>query len=75
MLGRYYTDAKAFDKILQNHYNNGEVFKDLEFPATDDSIIDPQDDIDDLMELGPVNWRRARDIPALVDQNGEMHIF
>lgn len=27
------------------------------------------------MELGPVTWRRVRDIPALVDQNGELHIF
>jgi hypothetical protein len=75
MQGRYYEDPNAFDAILNEHYTTNSVFTDKDFPAADPSIIDPNDDIDDLMELGPVNWRRVRDIPALVDQNGELHIF
>ena len=75
MQGRYYEDPSAFDSILNEHYTTNTVFTDKDFPAADHSIIDPNDDIDDLMELGPVNWRRVRDIPALVDQNGELHIF
>ena len=75
MQGRYYDDPQAFDSILNQHYSSGQVFIDKDFPAAEESIIDPNDEIDDLMELGPVQWRRIRDIPALVDQNGELHIF
>ena len=75
MQGRFFVNSNAFDQILQEHYNNGQVFVDKDFPAADESLIDPNDEIDDLMELGPVTWRRIRDIPALVDQNGELHIF
>ena len=75
MQGRFFVNSNAFDAILQEHYNTGQVFVDKDFPAQDESIIDPNDEIDDLMELGPVQWRRIRDIPALVDQNGELHIF
>lgn len=75
MQGRFFVNSNAFDQILQEHYNNGQVFVDKDFPAADESLIDPNDEIDDLMELGPVTWKRIRDIPALVDQNGEVHIF
>lgn len=75
MQGRFYEDPNAFDAILNKQYSTGQVFTDSEFPAADESIIDPNDEIDDLMELGPVQWRRIPEIPALVDQNGELHIF
>ena len=75
MQGRFFVNSNAFDAILQEHYNTGQVFVDKDFAATDESIIDPNDEIDDLMELGPVQWRRIREIPNLVDQNGELHIF
>ena len=75
MQGRFYEDPNAFDAILNKQYSSGQVFTDNEFPAQDESIIDPNDEIDDLMDLGPVQWRRVREIPALVDQNGELHIF
>ena len=70
MQGRYFVNSTAFDQILQEHYNTGQVFVDKEFPAAEESIIDPNDEVDDLMELGPVQWRRARDIPALLDAQG-----
>ena len=43
------------------------MFVDEDFMAEENNLIDPNDIIDDLMDLGPVTWRRAKDIPALVD--------
>ena len=54
MQGRYYDDPNAFDAIVNKHYSSGQVFTDPDFPAADESIIDPNDEIDDLMDLGPV---------------------
>jgi len=53
----------------------GVMFEDEDFTAVDENLIDPNDDVDDLMELGPVNWRRAGEIPALLDADGQLHIF
>lgn len=70
MQGRYYEDPHAFDQLMNRQYQSKEMFVDKDFQAADENIIDPNDIVDDLMDLGPVNWRRASDIPALVDQNG-----
>lgn len=75
MLGRFYINMNAFDQIIEEYYNNGREFVDKDFPAVDKSVIDPNDEIDDLMDLDPVKWLRIRDIPDLIDQNGELHLF
>lgn len=36
--------------------------------------MEPNDDVDDLMELGPVNWRRAGEIPSLRGPAGRLHV-
>lgn len=56
MDGRFYDNADAFFKILEKHSLANRMFTDEEFYACAESIIDPNDDIDDLEELGPVTW-------------------
>lgn len=75
MKGRYYEDSNAFQFICDECRRKGEPYTDKDFPAADQSIIDPNDEIDDLMNLGPVEWKRVHQIPELVDSNGELHIF
>jgi len=48
-------------------------FVDQDFPAHQDSIIDPNDEVDDLMDLGPVEWTRIKDIKGLPD--GKLEVF
>ena len=57
---------------MNQHVRQNIVFTDSTFPAEPESLIDPNDEVDDLMDLGPVKWRRARDIPGLVDQYGKL---
>lgn len=67
MDGRFYDNENAFYQILNKHTSSGRQFTDEEFPAAPESIIDPNDDIDDLQELGPVTWKRITKIPSLRD--------
>jgi hypothetical protein len=53
----------------------GVLYEDYNFTPEQHSLIDPYDIVDDLMELGPVEWKRAKDIPGLLDASGNTHIF
>lgn len=64
----YLEEGKAWE-------NSTEPYTDYDFSPDDERIIDPTDEVDDLMDLGPVEWRRAADIPALVDADGKLHLF
>jgi len=68
MEGRFYEDSGAFDRILKECKKKKIQYDDKEFTATQDNIMDPDDEADDLMELGEVNWRRATDIPSLISE-------
>ena len=68
--GRFFEDPETFYQLIQAHEVKNTVFTDSDFPARDESLIDPNDDIDDLQELGPVNWKRIPEIPGLRDENG-----
>ena len=72
---RYYASEEAFREKLAELKENSTNFVDENFPAEEKSIIDPNDIIDDLMDLGPVEWKRAKEIPALLDASGNLHIF
>jgi len=74
MEGRFYEDANAFERILKECKKKKIQYDDKEFTATQDNIVEPNDDVDDLMELGPVNWRRAADIPSLLGPGGKLHV-
>ena len=68
------TEQDFKDRYVQEHYE-GYCFEDDQFEPVDKSIIDPDDIVDDLMDLGPVEWKRAKDIPALLDADGNLQIF
>ena len=68
MEGRFYEDSGAFERILKECKKKKIQYDDKEFTATQDNIMDPDDEADDLMELGEVNWRRATDIPSLISE-------
>ena len=79
MEGRFYEDPTKFNDILANCKKNKQKFTDPDFTPTDDHIVDPNDIVDDLGELGPVTWRRAPDIPDLNDKarmgKSKLHVF
>lgn len=72
---RFVEGPEQFEQILAHHVKSGKQYTDQQFPADDTSIIDPNDDIDDLQDLGPVTWKRIPDIADLKDKNGDLHIF
>ena len=61
--------------LLDKHHKSRQHFVDTDFPAAPESIIDPNDDIDDLQDLGPVTWKRITKLPQLRDESGELNIF
>lgn len=75
MEGRYFEDVRKFEQLIESHLRSGKVFKDADFPASQSSIIDPNDDVDDLQDLGPVTWKRITDIQSLRDTNQQLNIF
>ena len=75
MQGRFSTDPKKFDEVIQELTESGKQFEDPDFPAADESIVDPTDQTDALKSIGKVVWRRPKDIPALLDKNGKAHLF
>lgn len=75
MNGRYQDDLTVFRQILHHHANSGQMYTDIDFKGIQENIIDPNDEIDDLMDLGPVSWHRTRDIPALQDRSGKSYLF
>jgi calpain-15 len=72
-----YVDESEYEEQRRNIEDMGPEAKffDYQFQPEDERIIDPNDDVDDLMDLGPVSWQRAGDIPALVDADGKLHLF
>ena len=48
MENRFLEGPEQFEQILAQHTKSGKQFIDKQFPADDTSIIDPNDDIDDL---------------------------
>ena len=66
MQGRCHQDD-VFGELLSRQQASGQPFSDPDFPAGPDAIVNPNDNSSELSALGPVNWRRPKDIPALVD--------
>lgn len=75
MQGRFFENPEVFYNLIKAHEAKNQVFTDEDFPAKDESLIDPNDDIDDLQDLGQVNWKRIPEIPGLKDENGQLHII
>lgn len=67
---RFYLDQAKFEADFRK-YSAELVYNDDVFPPVDSSIINPNDIVDDLEDLGPVNWNRICDIPALLDSEGK----
>ena len=74
MEGRFYEDPTAFERILKECTKKKTAHDDKEFTPTQDNIVEPNDEVDDLMELGDVNWRRAGDIASLRGPAGRLHV-
>lgn len=72
---RYHESEQEFNDNVQSRLEYVDKYEDENFPPEDKTIIDPDDIVDDLMDLGPVEWKRAEDIPALLDADGKLHIF
>ena len=72
---RFSQDEESYKNYVEGNLEYVDKYEDNTFPAEQKSIIDPNDIIDDLMDLGEVEWKRATDIPALLDADGKLHIF
>lgn len=70
MEGRFYTDPQSYNNILVRCKRKNIKYDDNDFKPCDDNIIDPNDEVDDLQDLGQVNWLSASKIESILDKYG-----